>query len=1096
MSRTTTVTTDLFSDTLISGYVEDDPHFVERPWLEELVEEKLALPGCRFVLLTGEPGSGKTALLAWLAHRNPERPRYFIRRDSQVPLNSGDARSFLFAIGHQLASFRPGLFHPEKLEVIVRQHVDEIAPGGRTVGIRVDDLEVSPFYETAVRVEQRVGAVAGDLTGITAGRLVTEERLLDIANLQFLALLDPAEVLLREDPDARIVILVDALDELRYQSGDESALNWLSGCPELPANVRFLLATRPDARLLEGFRSRQRAALHEEAIDADPREIDADLTRFATRFSQGGAVADALVAHEIAAEDLVAQTVARADGNFQYLAALFRAVEDALEPRADSEEEAERQRRLARLLRLEEVPTGLGELYGFFLALIRDAVGDDRVEAAADASGDTVSLPAWEGLYQPVLGVLAVAREPLTPLQIAYLGAIDVTERWLRGALSRLAQFTEREDDRLRLYHASLAEYLTAPTTRDSDPDDYLDPGEWHGRIAASAYRKHSGHWRSCTDSYSIEQTPAHLVAAIRGTTGPQSERLVNTLAELLCELDFLEAKVVGAEEPGAPARGVDSVLDDLRVAVHVASTNERLAEALRVLDLEAHNLRRREASERIYFVQQLHNRAVELGTSFLAEPAAARLLQLDEPHIRLRWRASAESSALERTIAQRQEGGTPIVVDESADRLVSVSDGHAVTVSDLATGREIHALAGHSDVVRVLALTPDRRRVLSSGDDGIVRLWDLERGREALSFAGHESRVTSLTVTPDGRRALSGSLDKTTKIWSLDDGRLLHTLAHRDPVGAVILATGGSLAVTSPLYPTPQHTAGSNRQDEPVLRVWDVESGLSVRELSTPDVENVRSVAVTPNGRRVLASCYRFGASTLAIWNVDTGKPQFALEMPIYSWITEQIQPIAVSPDGSRAICASLEFTLVVWDLANGKKLHELRGHDAEVLALAVTPDGRQLLSASTDCTIRTWDLDRGHELQRLTGHAKAVTCVTAINRGRAISASRDGVVKVWQLEHRRGTTSREGHRRTVRAVGFSRDAAIAASGSDDGTAKVWEARKGAQLCEFSGIVESASPVPGEYTGGGVTKVLLDADGTRAVSASTTSRAYCSVKG
>jgi hypothetical protein len=92
-------------------------------------------PDCRSLLLTGEPGSGKTALLAWLARRSPDRPRYFIRRDSQVPLNTGDARSLLLAVGHQLAFLHPGLFHPDRLELVVRQRVGEIARGRPVVGI-------------------------------------------------------------------------------------------------------------------------------------------------------------------------------------------------------------------------------------------------------------------------------------------------------------------------------------------------------------------------------------------------------------------------------------------------------------------------------------------------------------------------------------------------------------------------------------------------------------------------------------------------------------------------------------------------------------------------------------------------------------------------------------------------------------------------------------------------------------------------------------------------------------------------------------------------------------------------------------------------
>jgi WD40 repeat protein len=1095
MSATTGKTADLFSRALISSYVEDDPRFVERPWLVELVEEKLALPKCRFVLLTGEPGSGKTALLAWLAQRSPDWLRYFIRRDSQVPLNSGDARSFLFALGHQLAALRPGLFHPEKLEIVVRQRVGEIERGGRTVGIQVGDLEVSPFYETAIRVEQQAGTVAGDLTGITAGRLVAEERFLEVANLQFLALLDPAEVLLREEPDARIVILVDALDELRYHSRGESALDWLAACPQLPANVRFLLTSRPDERLLELFRRRQGPWLHEEAIDADPREVEADLTRYASRFARDPDVAEALVVHEISAEQFIAHAVARADRNFQYLAALFRALEHMLGETVGSGEESERRRRVARLLRLEEVPVGLGELYGFFLSLIRDAVADERVEVLTAALGERVWLPAWEGLYQPVLGVLAVAREPLRPQQIAHLGAIDASERWLYGALARLAQFLHREDGRSRLYHASFAEYLTAPATRDTHPGDYLDPGEWHGKIAATASGACGGDWLSCQDPYALDHTPAHLVAAVRGTHGPRKQQFVDALAELLSDLGFLEARVAGPEDnaaarpgqrvggpvdfPSSHVRGVDSVLDDLRVAAEAASPNQRLGEVLRVLDLEAHNLRRRQPGGRGYFLQQLHNRAVELGASFLREPAAERLARLGEPYLDLRWRASAESPALERTLTRQQDGGTPVVVDGSAGRLVSVSADHAVMVSDVASGREIHALTGHRRFVRAVALAPDRRRVVSGGDDGTVRVWDLETGREVRTIAAHKERVASLAITPDGQRVVSGSLDNTAKIWNLDDGRLLHTLPHRDPVGTIASAVDGRLVVTSPLYSASLYHPGST-QKERSLRVWDVESGRLVRALRPRKVVDVRSIAVTPDGRRVLASCSEFGASTLRIWEVETGKQRFVLQMPIYSWVTRQAQPVAVTPDGTRAICASWEDTLVVWDLASGRQLHNLAGHEGEVLALAVTPDSQRLLSASADRRVRTWDLDAGRELQVLAGHADAVTGLAVVGRERAVSASRDGVVKIWQLKRGSATTSRQGHRSTVRAVALDRGLGVAVSGSDDGTAKAWDVRRGSQLCEFSGGV-----ITFEQMDLVVSQVLVSPDGRRVASAS-----------
>ena len=43
----------------------------------------------------------------------------------------------------------------------------------------------------------------------------------------------------------------------------------------------------------------------------------------------------------------------------------------------------------------------------------------------------------------------------------------------------------------------------------------------------------------------------------------------------------------------------------------------------------------------------------------------------------------------------------------------------------------------------------------------------------------------------------------------------------------------------------------------------------------------------------------------------------------------------MAVTPDGSRAVSASLDNTLKVWDLASGKELCTLTGHTNWVTAM-----------------------------------------------------------------------------------------------------------------------------------------------------------------
>ena len=94
-------------DELINGYTAD-PQFIRRGRLEQLVLDAVSDQEHRIVLITAEPGAGKSGLLASLARQHPDWLRYFLRRDSASKAAGGsDATSLLLSIGHQLAAARP-----------------------------------------------------------------------------------------------------------------------------------------------------------------------------------------------------------------------------------------------------------------------------------------------------------------------------------------------------------------------------------------------------------------------------------------------------------------------------------------------------------------------------------------------------------------------------------------------------------------------------------------------------------------------------------------------------------------------------------------------------------------------------------------------------------------------------------------------------------------------------------------------------------------------------------------------------------------------------------------------------------------------------
>ena len=140
-------------------------------------------------------------------------------------------------------------------------------------------------------------------------------------------------------------------------------------------------------------------------------------------------------------------------------------------------------------------------------------------------------------------------------------------------------------------------------------------------------------------------------------------------------------------------------------------------------------------------------------------------------------------------------------------------------------------------------------------------------------------------------------------------------------------------------------------------------------------------------------------------------------------------VNAVAVTPDGRRAVSASEDQTLKVWDLGSGRELRTLTGHSRSVNAVAVTPDGRRAVSASDDQTLKVWDLASGRELRTLTGHSDTVNAVAVTPDGqRAVSASGDKTLKVWDLDSGRELRTLSGHAGSVNARGG--DAGRAARG------------------------------------------------------------------
>jgi WD40 repeat protein len=378
-----------------------------------------------------------------------------------------------------------------------------------------------------------------------------------------------------------------------------------------------------------------------------------------------------------------------------------------------------------------------------------------------------------------------------------------------------------------------------------------------------------------------------------------------------------------------------------------------------------------------------------------------------------------------------------------------------------------VHALAGHLDRVRDVAVSPDGSRIASAGGDGRAIVWDAETGERLLILAGHEGFVEAVAFSPDGQQVVTAGRDGTVKIWNVAGHTGgVHSVAF-SPVESILATAGGD------------HTA----------MLWDVSTATPRwRRTLHGHGGKIYRLAFDPTGHLLATAAFD---NTAKLWDAASGE----LLRTIKSH-ADQLRDLAFSSDGRHLALTSADGTGSLHDLAasndpDGSSVvvkHNSTAPGIQASAVAFHPNLPRWVTAGWDGALQLWDLD-GRNLGSIVRSGSARTAppkfvdIAFSPDGAEITALSNHTLYAWPTSSfgrspaEPSTVVAVATRSPCSSIEYSRDGKQLAVGCGDGGVRLYDAATRTLLKTITAHADS------------VTQVAFSPDGRRLATASLDNR-------
>ncbi|KAK4499030.1 hypothetical protein PRZ48_009542 [Zasmidium cellare] len=306
-----------------------------------------------------------------------------------------------------------------------------------------------------------------------------------------------------------------------------------------------------------------------------------------------------------------------------------------------------------------------------------------------------------------------------------------------------------------------------------------------------------------------------------------------------------------------------------------------------------------------------------------------------------------------------------------------------------------------------------------------------------AVELPGHRTDVRTLALSSDDRMLASASTG-ALKVWNLKTQSCLRTLECGQ-------------ALCSSFLPGDRMVVLGTKTGE--LELYDISTSTLVEKIQAHDGA-IWTLAVHPDGRSVVtgsadktAKFWRFDVVDEEIPGTRRTTQRLKLTQTRLLKVADDVLSLCFSPDEKYIALSTLDNTVKLFFVDSLKQYHILYGHKLPVLNISISSDSKLIATCSADKNVRIWGMDFGDCHKAFFAHQDSVMQVGFIShpleadeKHTVFSASKDGVVKIWDGDKFEQIQKLEGHHGEIWSMAISRTGETVVTASHDKSMRTWQ--------------------------------------------------------